>query len=85
MLSDRAETIARDALHADVDLLLSSYRTGVPLWTQGRLFKRNLKDTPAAYYRGLRLSEARNLLRNSSLRVSEISSLCGFENPESFA
>lgn len=60
-------------------------RVGVPIWTLGRLFKRHLGKTPAAYYRGLRLSEARNLLRNSSLRVSDISSLCGFDNPESFA
>ncbi|KIC12167.1 hypothetical protein RA19_02660 [Leisingera sp. ANG-M1] len=60
-------------------------RAGVPLWTLGRLFKHHLKETPAAYYRNLRLGEARNLLLNSSLRIGEISSLCGFENPESFA
>ncbi|MEM7121724.1 MAG: helix-turn-helix domain-containing protein [Pseudomonadota bacterium] len=60
-------------------------RIGVPDWTLGRLFKQYLKQTPAAYYRHLRLTEARNLLRNSSLRVSEIAGLCGFENPESFA
>lgn len=62
-----------------------SARVGVPLWTLGRLFKRHLGETPAAYYRNLRLAEARNLLLNSSLRISDISSLCGFENPESFA
>lgn len=60
-------------------------RVGVPLWTLGRLFKHYLKESPAAYYRGIRLSEARNLLLNSSLRIGDISSLCGFENPESFA
>ena len=60
-------------------------RVGVPLWTLGRLFNRHLKATPASYYRGLRLSEARNLLRNSNLRVSEIGALCGFANAESFA
>ena len=58
---------------------------GVPAWTLGRLFRRHLNETPAAYYRNLRLDRARNLLRNSSLRVSEISGLAGFENPESFA
>ncbi|WP_421701800.1 GlxA family transcriptional regulator [Aliiroseovarius sp.] len=60
-------------------------RVGVPVWTLGRLFKHYLKASPATYYRGLRLSEARNLLRNSSLRVSDISAACGFDNPESFA
>lgn len=58
---------------------------GVPIWTLGRLFKQYLKQTPSAYYRQLRLTEARNLIRNSSLRVSEIAGLCGFDNPESFA
>ncbi|MFY0312076.1 GlxA family transcriptional regulator [Leisingera sp. D0M16] len=60
-------------------------RVGVPLWTLGRLFKHHLGETPSGYYRNLRLAEARNLLLNSSLRIGEISSLCGFENPESFA
>ncbi len=79
-----------------VDLMLASLdhplpiatiadRVGVPLWTLGRLFNHYLKQAPATYYRNLRLSEARNLLRNSSLRINEIASLCGFENPESFS
>ncbi|MBE1284017.1 MAG: helix-turn-helix domain-containing protein [Rhodobacteraceae bacterium] len=79
-----------------VDLMLSTLdqpmtieeiadQVGISLWTLGRLFKRYLKETPSAYYRGLRLAEARNLLNNSALRVGDISALCGFENPESFA
>ena len=57
----------------------------VPDWTLARLFKRHLKITPSAYYRFLRLSQARNLLQNSAYLVSEIGDLCGFENPETFA
>ena len=60
-------------------------RVGITIWTLGRLFKHYLDETPASYYRNLRLSEARNLLRNSHLRISEISSLCGFENIETFS
>ena len=60
-------------------------RVGVPNWTLGRLFKQYLRETPASYYRGMRLSEARKLLQNSNLRISDISGICGFENPESFA
>jgi len=86
---DRNLAKAVDLMIATLDrpLLISeiSARVGVPLWTLGRLFKRHLGETPATYYRNLRLAEARNLLLNSSLRISEISSLCGFENPESFA
>lgn len=58
---------------------------GLPIWTLARLFDRHLGETPSSYYRHLRLTEARKLLRNSNLRVSDISALCGFENPESFA
>ncbi len=60
-------------------------RIDIPIWTLNRLLRRYLKQTPAAYYRQLRLAQAHNLLRNSNLRVSEISGMCGFENPENFA
>ena len=60
-------------------------RIDIPDWSMARLFKRHLKQTPAIYYRNLRLTEARNLLRGTSQRVSDIAALCGFENPESFA
>ena len=57
----------------------------LPKWTLARLFKRYLNKTPSAYYRYLRLSQAKNLLQNSSYRINEIGALCGFENPESFS
>lgn len=86
---DRTLARAVDLMLATLDQPLPiseiADRVGVPIWTLGRLFKHYLKSSPAAYYRGLRLVEARNLIRNSSLRVSDISALCGFENPESFA
>lgn len=86
---DRRLAKAVDLMIATLDQPLPigaiAARTGIPVWTLTRLFKRYLNQTPAAYYRQLRLYEARNLVRNSHLRVSEISSLCGFENPESFA
>lgn len=60
-------------------------RVGISIWALGRLFKQYLHTTPAAYYRTLRLDEARNLLRNSTLRVSDIALRCGYENPETFS
>ena len=62
-----------------------SAQLSVPQWTLERLFKRHLKTTPSAYYRFLRLSQARNLLLNANYRISEVGALCGFDNPESFA
>ena len=58
---------------------------GVPTWTLARLFRRHLKQSPSDYYRYLRLSQARNLLLNSTYRINEIGALCGFDNPESFS
>lgn len=60
-------------------------RIDIPEWSLVRLFKRHLKQTPSHYYRQLRLSQARNLLQNSSYRINEIGRLCGFENPETLA
>lgn len=60
-------------------------RVDMPEGTLARLFKRYLNTTPAAYYRYLRLSQAKNLLQNSKYRINEIGNLCGFENPESFS
>ena len=86
---DRRLAKAVDLMIATLDQPLKieeiCQRVDVPVWTLVRLFRRYLRTTPASYYRDLRLAEARNLLRNSSLRISEISGICGFENPESFA
>lgn len=71
----------RDPL--DIDTICK--RLNTPRWTLHRLFRRHLKHTPAAYYRYLRLSQAKNLLLNSSFQIGEIGNLCGFENPESFS
>lgn len=62
-----------------------SMQLSVPQWTLERLFKRHLNMTPSAYYRFLRLSQARNLILNANYRISEVGSLCGFDSPESFA
>ncbi len=62
-----------------------SAQMGVAQWTLGRLFKRHLQQTPLAYYRYLRLSQARNLLLNSSYSIGDVGAFCGFDNPESFA
>ena len=86
---DRTLAKAVDLMIATIDAPIEiaelAARVGVPQWTLARLFKTHLNETPSAYFRNLRLTEARNLLLNSSLRIGEISSLCGFENPESFA
>ena len=50
-----------------------------------RVFKNNLGMTTMAYYRGLRVKKAKNLLRNSQLKISEIAEATGFSNPSHLA
>ena len=96
MLSDTTLMHLDRNLAKAVDLMLSHLQdplpigsianaVGLPIWTMARLFNRYFKQTPSAYYRHLRLTQARNLLLNSNHRISEIARLCGFENPESFS
>ncbi len=46
-----------------------------------RVFKKNIGRSTMDYYRRLRAEKAKNLLRNSSLKVSEIAEATGFSNP----
>ena len=86
---DRRLAKAIDLMVSTMDQPISiediAARIDVPIWTLGRLFNRYLKATPALYYRQLRLNEARNLMRNSNLRVSDVAAICGFEIPETFS
>ena len=50
-----------------------------------RVFKKNLAKSTMAFYRSLRLSKARNLLRNSDLKISEIAEATGFSNQSHLA
>ena len=50
-----------------------------------RLFKRNLDCSPSRYYLRLRLYRARQLLRQTSLSIIEVASLCGFVSTPHFS
>lgn len=58
-------------------------RLGWQEWKLRRLFIRYLGEPPQAYYLGLRLDMARNLLRNSHESVGKIALMCGFSASES--
>ncbi|MEM7426221.1 MAG: helix-turn-helix domain-containing protein [Pseudomonadota bacterium] len=81
----RAAGVMMSTLDAPLELEEISRQLQLPPWKLNRLFKRYLGQPPAAYYRGLRLSRARDLLRNSHHPVAQIAALCGFENPETFS
>lgn len=44
-----------------------------------RLFQLHLELTPRAFYLGLRLEKARQLLKHTDMSVLEVSVACGFE------
>lgn len=52
--------------------------------TLERLFKMNLQLAPKEYYLKLRLTYAQNLLKQSTLNISNIALACGFCNVSSF-
>jgi AraC family carnitine catabolism transcriptional activator len=49
-----------------------------------RLFRLHLDDTPSNFYLRLRLEKARQLLRQTSMSVLEVSIACGFDSPSYF-
>ncbi len=50
-----------------------------------RMFKRNLKASPAKYYVALRLEKARELLLHTNLPTLEVALQCGFSSSSYFA
>ncbi|MCB1717996.1 MAG: GlxA family transcriptional regulator [Candidatus Competibacteraceae bacterium] len=58
---------------------------GLSLRELERLFKRWLQTTPGAYYRRLRLEQARSLLQQSGLSVTDIANQCGFSSLAGFS
>ena len=50
-----------------------------------RVFKKQIGTTTMTYYRSIRLDKAKNLLRNSNLKISEIAEVTGFSNQSHLA
>lgn len=50
-----------------------------------RLFRQHLGVSPTAYHLGLRLERARELLRLSTLAITDVSLACGFRSPSHFS
>ncbi len=57
----------------------------LPIWKLNRLFNRYLHAPPKSYLTRLRLTKARDMLRNTTLAVGEIASECGYDNADAFS
>ncbi|MGE8499007.1 MAG: GlxA family transcriptional regulator [Pseudomonas sp.] len=60
-------------------------RVGVTPRQLERLFRQHLNETPTAFYLGLRLDKARQLLRQTDMSVMEVGVACGFESSSYFS
>ena len=60
-------------------------RMGVTRRQMERLFATHLRVSPAAFYLGLRLDRARQLLVQSDLGIMEVALACGFSSASHFA
>ncbi|MCC2686094.1 MAG: AraC family transcriptional regulator [Paenibacillaceae bacterium] len=49
-----------------------------------RMFGKQIRQTPHQYIRGLKLAEARHMIRRTNLNVTEIAEFLGYVNPDSF-
>jgi len=81
----RMVVIMQTALETPVSVAEVCRRASIEDSTARRLFQNHLKQSPSAYYLGLRLERARTLLRYSHLRIGEIAAATGFADTPSFS
>jgi transcriptional regulator GlxA family with amidase domain len=72
-------------LYSNLSLEQMAFLSSQSLSSFKREFKKYFDDTPAHYIRNKRLKKAADLLRHSSLTVSEISFQIGYEDPSYFS
>lgn len=73
------------SLEEPLELTELAFQTGISRRQLERLFHRYLDCSPSRYYLKLRLVQARQLLKQTSLPVLEIGALCGFVSIPHFA
>lgn len=75
----------RDNLEDPVKLSELADEIGISGRQLERLFLTYLDTSPGKYYLGLRLEKARHLLRQTNMRITDVSVACGFSSPTHFA
>jgi len=80
----KAVKLMQQNLENPLDVNDIADQIGIGIRNLQRLFKRHLETSPVSYYRHLRLWNARRLLLDSSIRISEIALACGFVSSSHF-
>lgn len=81
----KAVKLMQQNLETPLDVSDIAVRIGIGIRNLQRLFKRHLDTSPVSYYKQLRLWNARRLLLDSSIHISEIALACGFVSSSHFA
>lgn len=72
-------------IYSDLSLEQIAVLCGMSISTFKRTFKEYYNDTPAHYFRKMKLLKAADLLKNTSLRITEICYDCGFNDISHFS
>ncbi|MER9402250.1 helix-turn-helix domain-containing protein [Mesorhizobium sp. M0615] len=87
--ADQGLVRAIEVMHANLENPISLTQicktANLSVWRLRRLFKRELDQAPSAYYMGLRLRRARELLEHGREKVQNIALSCGFADAPSFS
>ncbi|MBO1358923.1 helix-turn-helix transcriptional regulator [Acetobacter sacchari] len=75
----------RDHLAEPFSLIVLSSIAGLSPFHFSRVFKRSAASSPRDYFIGLRVKEARRLLRETTMPVIEVGLAVGYESPSHFA
>jgi transcriptional regulator GlxA family with amidase domain len=79
-----ALTMMEQSIEQPLEIRLIAVRSGVTERQLERLFGRHLGTTPARFYMNLRLREAKRLLSETDMPLTEIALRCGFTSPSHF-
>jgi transcriptional regulator GlxA family with amidase domain len=81
----RIVSLMQASIAEPMPLALIYRKAHVEASTARRMFHRVLRQSPAQYYRSLRLQYARDMLQNSSLLVGEVAEASGFASVSAFS
>ena len=79
------EYIHRNIARPDTSLEEVAAAAGLSIHHFGRVFGEAMQKSPMAYLREIRIEHAKNLMRDTRLRISEIAHEAGFSDPLHFS
>jgi AraC family transcriptional regulator, glycine betaine-responsive activator len=79
-----ALTLMENCIEQPIAIKLIAARSGVTERHLERLFINHLQATPARFYMDLRLREAKRLLSETDISLTEVALRCGFTSPSHF-